>query len=342
MGQKISYNLAELANILDAELVGDGDCVIDGLANLGQAQTGQISFLAQASYADQLAGTQASAVIVTDDYRDQVNTHALIMANPYLGFAILTRLFDNHPQLPAGIHPTAVVDESVTLGANVAIGPKAVISANVVLGDNVSVGAGSFIGENTRIGSDARIAANVTINHGVVIGQRFIVHSATVIGADGFGFANNQGRWEKIAQLGGVQIGDDVEVGACTSIDRGALDDTVIGDGVKIDNQVMVAHNVKIGDHTAIAGCVGISGSAVIGKHCTLAGGVGLVGHITLTDQVHVTGMTMVTKSIDQPGSYSSGTAMMPTGVWKKNSVRMRQLDGIVKRLQTLEKKLEQ
>ena len=341
MAQKPAYSLAELADILNAELVGDGDCVIHGLANLGQAKTGQISFLAQASYAPQLADTGASAVIITEAYRDQLNTNALIMDNPYLGFAVLTRVFDNHPQLPAGIHPTAVVDESAQLGANVSIGPKAVVSAHVVLADNVSIGAGCFIGEHTRIGADGSIAANVTINHGVIIGDRAIIHSATVIGADGFGFANHQGRWEKIAQLGGVKIGDDVEIGACTSVDRGALDDTVIGNGVKIDNQVMVAHNVKVGDHTAIAGCVGISGSAIIGKHCTLAGGVGLVGHITLTDNVHVTGMTMVTKSIDQAGSYSSGTAMMPTGVWKKNSVRMRQLDSLVKRIKSLEKQLE-
>jgi len=336
------YSLGELARILEAELVGDGDCPITGLATLGKAESGTISFLAQAAYADQLADSQASAVIVNDKYRDQLPGNGLIMANPYLGFATLSRLFDNKPQAPAGIHPTALVDDTVELGANVSVGPKAVVAAHAVLGDNVVIGAGSFVGEHSMLGADCEIAANVTINHGVVIGKRVLIHSATVIGADGFGFANNQGRWEKIAQLGGVQIGDDVEIGACTSIDRGALEDTIIADGVKIDNQVMIAHNVQIGEHSAIAGCVGISGSAVIGKHCTLAGGVGLVGHITLTDNVHVTGMTMVTKSIDQAGSYSSGTAMMPTGLWKKNSVRMRQMDDIVKRLRTAEKQLEQ
>lgn len=340
MAGKACYSLSDLADHIDAELKGDPDCRIDGIAGLAEAQPGQISFLSDPTYAPLLPDSRAAAVILRSEFAGEVE-NALISNNPYLGFAKISRLFDNRPVPEPGVHATAVVADSARVHKSAAIGPYVVIEAEAVIGAQVELGAGVFIGVGTEIGEHSRIAAGVTIHHGVRLGREVVIHSGAVIGADGFGFAQDAGRWEKIAQLGGVTIGDRVEIGANTTVDRGALNDTVIEEGVKIDNQVMVAHNVRIGAHSAIAGCVGISGSADIGKHCTLAGGVGLVGHIKLADGVHVTGMTMVTKSIEKPGSYSSGTAMMPTGLWKKNSVRMRQLDDLAKRIKLLEKELK-
>lgn len=341
MKAKGSYSLGELAAYLGADLKGDPQCKIDGIAGLPEARPGQISFLSDPAYESQLNETQASAVIVTPTHADQLE-NAIISSNPYLGFAKVSQLFDNRPRPKPGIHERAAVAAGASVDSSASVGANAVIEDKAVIAEQVEIGAGCFVGEGTVIGKGSCIEANATIYHGVTIGEDVVIHGGAVIGADGFGFANEQGRWEKIAQLGGVIIGNNVEIGASSTIDRGALADTVIEDGVKIDNQVMVAHNVKIGAHTAIAGCVGISGSAEIGSYCTLAGGVGLVGHIKLTDNVHVTGMTMVTKSIDQPGSYSSGTAMMPTGLWKKNSVRMRQLDELAKRVRELEKQIKE
>ncbi|MCF7981992.1 MAG: UDP-3-O-(3-hydroxymyristoyl)glucosamine N-acyltransferase [Pseudomonadales bacterium] len=341
MRGKARYSLGDLATYLEAELKGDPQCEIIGMAGLPEAQKGQISFLSDSAYESQLEATQASAVILEPQYADRV-TNALISTNPYLGFAKVSQLFENRPKPKAGIHTSAVIADSAKVHKTAAIGPYVIIEEGVSIAEQVEVGAGSFIGVGTTIGKGSRIAANVTIHHRVEIGEEVIIHSGAVIGADGFGFAHDGNRWEKISQLGGVHIGPRVEVGANTTVDRGALADTVIEEGVKIDNQVMVAHNVKIGAHTAIAACVGISGSTEIGRNCTLAGGVGLVGHIKLTDRVHVTGMTMVTKSIDQAGSYSSGTAMMPTGLWRKNSVRIKHLDELSKRIRELEKQLKE
>ena len=238
----------------------------------------------------------------------------------------------------SGIHPSAGVAEGVTLGAEVCVQANAVIESGVVLGDRVVVGAGSVIGADCVIGDDTRLHANVTVCHGVVVGKRVILHSGCVIGGDGFGFAHDGAGWHKIAQLGGVVLGDDVEVGSCSSIDRGALGDTVIGNDVKIDSQVQIAHNVTIGDHSALAGCVGIAGSTKVGKHCMLGGGVGLSGHLTICDGVQVTGMSLVTNSIHEPGVYSSGTGAMSNTQWRKNAVRFKQLDDIAKRLARVEK----
>jgi len=335
-----SYLLGDLATYIDAELKGDPQCEIVGIAGLPEARKGQISFLSDSLYESDLTDTQASAVILEPQYADQVS-NALISSNPYLGFAKVSQLFENRPMPGSGIHSSAIIADSAQIHESVSVGPHAVIADGVMIGEGVELGAGSCIGVGSCIGKGSRIAANVTIHHRVVIGEDVIIHSGAVIGADGFGFAHDGEQWVKIAQLGGVQIGNRVEIGANTTVDRGALADTIIGEGVKIDNQVMVAHNVKIGAHTAIAACVGISGSTEIGRNCTLAGGVGLVGHIKLADRVHVTGMTMVTKSIDQAGSYSSGTAMMPTGLWRKNSVRIKHLDELSKRIRELEKQLK-
>ncbi|QJQ95039.1 MULTISPECIES: UDP-3-O-(3-hydroxymyristoyl)glucosamine N-acyltransferase [Halomonadaceae] len=333
------YTLEEIAECLGARLLGDGGRRVSGLATLGEAGPEDITFLANKAYLKHLAKSRAAAVLLHPNHIADCPTASLALDNPYLGYAKLSRLFDPLAMRQAvGIHPNAVIADGVTLGQDVQVGPQVVIEEGVTLGDRVVVGAGCVIGAGSSIGEDSRLHPNVTVCHGVVVGKRAILQSACVIGGDGFGFAHDGSRWHKIAQLGGVVIGDDVEVGSCSSIDRGALGDTVIGDDVKIDSQVQIAHNVQIGDHTALAGCVGIAGSTKVGRNCMLGGGVGLAGHLTICDGVQVTGMSLVTNSIHEPGIYSSGTGAMSNAQWRKNAVRFKQLDDIAKRLARLEK----
>lgn len=337
--KKPAWTLGELAKIIGAQLQGDAVSIITGVATLQQAQTGQIGFLANSRYTEQLQKTQASAVILSAEMQKYCPVDALLMPNPYLGYAKVSRLFECRPVPKEGfIHPSAVVAASAKIHTSVYIGANAVIEEGVELASGVKIGPGCVIGADTIIGADSYLFANVTLYHQVQIGARCAVHSGVVIGADGFGFANDQGRWEKIAQLGRVCIGDDVDIGAGTTIDRGALDDTMIGNGVILDNQVQIAHNVKIGNHTAIAGCTAIAGSSVIGEYCTIAGAVGVVGHISIADHVHVTAMTLVTKSITEAGAYSSGTTMDAHDLWKKSAARFRQLDAMARRIKNLEK----
>ena len=331
--------LGDLAERLGARLVGDAERQVGGLATLGEAGPDQVAFLANRAYLKDLPGTRAAAVLLHPQHADSCPVDRLELDNPYLGYAAASRLFDSlagHD--PAGIHPSAVVDPTVTLGERVEVGANAVIEAGATLGDDVVIGPGSVVGADTTIGDGSRLHANVTVYHGVVIGRRVILHSGSVVGGDGFGFAHDGSRWHKIAQLGGVVLGDDVEVGSCSSIDRGALGDTLIGNDVKIDSQVQIAHNVQIGEHSALAGCVGIAGSTKVGRHCMLGGGVGLAGHLTLCDGVQVTGMSLVTNSIHEPGVYSSGTGAMANAQWRKNAVRFKQLDDMAKRLTRLER----
>ncbi|WP_425318371.1 UDP-3-O-(3-hydroxymyristoyl)glucosamine N-acyltransferase [Pseudomonas nitroreducens] len=340
MMTELSFTLAELAAQLDAELRGDPALVIRGLATLQEAGADQLSFLANPQYRKFLPDSQAGAVLLTAADAEGFTGNALVVANPYLAYAGLSHQFDRKPKAAVGIHPTAVVDEGARVDASASVGPYAVVEAGAQIGANVTIGAHCFVGARSVIGEGGWLAPRVTLYHDVRIGKRVVIQSGAVLGGEGFGFANHQGVWQKIAQIGGVTLGDDVEIGANTTIDRGALSDTIVGNGVKLDNQIMIAHNVQIGDHTAMAGCCGISGSAKIGKHCMLAGGVGLVGHIEICDNVFVTGMTMVTRSITEPGSYSSGTAMQPAAEWKKSAARIRQLDDMARRLQQLEKRL--
>ncbi|MCS2610770.1 UDP-3-O-(3-hydroxymyristoyl)glucosamine N-acyltransferase [Halomonas dongshanensis] len=334
-----TLTLADIARRLDIDFQGDGDTLIRGLATLKEAGPDQIAFLANRAYLKDLAETRAAAVLLHPEHGKNCPVPQLPIDNPYLGYAQLSQMFDPlEASKQTGVHPTAVVGDNVTLGEGVEIQAHAVIDAGVVLGDRVVIGAGSVVGADSILGDDTRLHANVTVYHGVVIGKRAILHSGCVIGADGFGFAHDGARWHKIAQLGGVVLGDDVEVGSCSSIDRGALGDTLIGNDVKIDSQVQIAHNVRIGDHSALAGCVGIAGSTKVGKHCMLGGGVGLSGHLTIADGVQVTGMSLVTNSIHEPGVYSSGTGAMNNTQWRKNAVRFKQLDEIAKRLTRLEK----
>lgn len=332
-----SYTLREIARHINAELHGDENHQVNGIASLQTATSSHLSFIANPVYKKYLSSTSAGAVLINPALINEYSGNKLIVAKPYLAYARVSELFSSMPVQTPGVHVSAVIGESVVIGRNVSIGPKVVIGDHVVLHDDVVIGAGCVIGESTEIGSGTELRANVTLYHGIKIGAGCLLHSGCVIGADGFGFAPVDGAWLKIHQLGGVIVGNKVEIGANTCIDRGALDDTVIEDGVIIDNLVQIAHNVKIGRNTAIAGHTAIAGSTVIGKQCTIAGAVGIVGHLEIADKVHITAMTLVTSSITESGSYSSGTAMSDTREWRKNAARFRQLDDLAKRLQKLE-----
>ena len=333
--------LGAIAEIIGAKLEGDADYSVSGLATLASALPHQVSFLANMKYAGQLNGCQAGAVILNVDQAKFFVGHCLLLDNPYLGYAKLSQEFAPLADF-IGIDKSATVHSTATLGSSVNLAAGAVIGPYARLGNAVSIGPNSVIGAHSRIGNGTKIAANVSVYHDVEVGDFCTVHSGAVIGADGFGFAKDGPDWVKIAQLGGVTIGDHVEVGAGTSIDRGALDNTIIGYGVKLDNQVQIAHNVELGDYTAIAGCTAIAGSTKLGKHCTIAGACGITGHLTLTDGVHVTAMSLVTHSISEPGAYSSGTGLDKNQKWRRNATRFKQLDQMAKRLKKLELELAQ
>lgn len=337
---KTRFTLGQLAELLAVDCMGNPDTTITGLATLASAGKGQLSFLANNRYQSALKTTQASAVIVRADKMHECPCDCLVASDPYLTYAKASQLFDQQrmQRREGGIHPNACVSESAVIGAETTIAANVVIGENVSIGRNTLIGPGCSIGDNTVIGDNCILYANISVYHDVTIGNAVMVHSATVIGSDGFGFAPSADGWVKIAQLGRVRIGDNVEIGAGTTIDRGALDDTVIGDNVIIDNQVVIAHNVTIGEHTAIAGAVGIAGSTRIGKRCTIAGGVGIVGHLTIVDDVHITVCTVVSQSINKAGSYSSGTSMQNTVQWRKNAVRFSTLDQMHRRIGALEK----
>lgn len=334
------YILAEIASKIQATVHGDDNCVIEGLATLVGAEQHQIAFLSNAKYQHQLTDTKAGAVIITADLVDHCPTNALLMADPYLGYARLAQLFDTTPSAADHIHPTAVIAATATLGDNVCIGANAVIETDVRLADGVTVGAGCFIGKNTVIGKNTSLWANVTVYHNIVIGEQCLIQANTVIGSDGFGYAPAEGGWQKIPQLGSVIIGNGVEIGASTTIDRGALDNTEINDGVILDNQIQIAHNVIIGENTAMAACSVIAGSTRIGKNCTIAGLVGINGHINIADGCVFTGMTMVTKDINQGGVYSSGSPAQANKEWHKTNARIRKLDATQNKIKALEQQI--
>lgn len=336
-----SIRLADLAQQLDAELHGDGELVISGIASMQSAQSGQITFLSNSRYREQLGICKASAVVLTEADLDFVNSAALVVKDPYLTYARMAQILDTTPQPAKDIAPSAAIDASARLGANVAIGANAVIESGVELGDNVVIGPGCFVGKNSRIGAGTRLWANVTVYHEIQIGERCLIQSGTVIGADGFGYANDRGNWVKIPQLGTVIIGDRVEIGACTTIDRGALDNTQIGNGVIIDNQCQIAHNVMIGDNTAVAGGVIMAGSLKIGRYCMIGGASVINGHMEICDKVTVTGMGMVMRPITEPGVYSSGIPLQPNKTWRKTAALVMNIDEISKRLKNIERKVD-
>ncbi|MGL4713252.1 MAG: UDP-3-O-(3-hydroxymyristoyl)glucosamine N-acyltransferase, partial [Shewanella sp.] len=282
-----SVTLKELCLLLDGDIQGDETLTINSVATLEHAKAGQISFLANSKYRSQLEATQASAVLLSANDAQNYQGTALIVKDPYVGFARVAQYLDTTPKAAEGIHPSAQIDPSAHLGEGVAIGANAVIGANVILGENVQIGAGVVLGQDVIIGSKTRLWANVTVYHNVHLGQDCIIHSGAVLGSDGFGYANERGQWIKIPQTGGVRIGDRVEIGASSTVDRGALGHTEIHDGVIIDNQVQIAHNDIIGENTAIAGSSSVAGSVTIGKNCIIGGNCAIAGHLSIADGVH-------------------------------------------------------
>ena len=324
------------------EVRGDGEIEITGLGPIDTATSGQITHLSAAAYRRFLAETKATAVLLREtDAADCLAPAVVVVPDPYLAFALVSQLFDDSPRLPAGVDATATVHPEAKLDPSAAVGAWASVAAHVVLGPRVEIGAGARVGEGTCIGADSVVHPNATLYHGVTLGERCVIHSGAVIGADGFGFAPDEsGRWVAIAQLGGVTLGNDVVVGACSTVDRGAITDTVLGDGVKIDNQVQIGHNCEIGEHTLICGRVGIVGSTKIGRHCVFAGGAGVAGDnpITICDNVQVASVTTVSRSIDMPGVYAGSVLHNTVQRWRRNAVRFQELDDIAKRLARLEK----
>jgi UDP-3-O-[3-hydroxymyristoyl] glucosamine N-acyltransferase len=319
----VSLTLGAIVEALGGRLLGPSDMQVSGLAPLQTAQPSQISFLSQARYQSQLAASLAGCVIVAPAFEAQVaqRTSAIITDDPYLYFARLTRLWKQAHRQAAGprIHPSAVIDPQALIADDAVIGPLCVIERGA------EVGSGSVLKSRVTLGEDCKI------------GARCLVHSGVVIGADGFGFAPHQGQWEKIEQLGAVRIGNDVEIGANTCIDRGALDDTVIEDGVKLDNLIQIGHNVYVGRHTAMAGCVGVAGSARIGAHCTVGGGAVVLGHLSLADHVHISAASVVTRSVLQPGQYTGMFPLDSNANWEKNAASLKQLSRLRERIKALE-----
>jgi len=335
----VTRRLDEIVARFGGDLRGDESIAITGLASLETATAGQLSFLANSKYRGQLAATRAAAVILSPEMADQCPVAAIVTPHPYLYFAHLSQWLAEGPRPLTGIHPSAVVESDIP--TSVSVGPQVWIGPDVVLGENVVIGAQCRIGAGVRIGADCQLYPGVTVYASCRIGCRAIIHSGVVIGADGFGFARApDGKWVKIAQTGRVVIGDDVEIGANTTIDRGALEDTIIGDGVKLDNQIQVAHNVHIGANTAMAGCTGVAGSAIIGAGCTVGGAANILGHLSLADGVNVSSGTLVGKSITVPGTYTGTVPFMAHADWLKNFSRLRHLDALADRIRALEKRL--
>ncbi len=331
--------LAELAEQTGAELVGDPLVVVDGVAPLGRERPGSISFLGNTRLRKVLGTTRASAVILKPELLAECPVAALISANPYLTYAQVAALLHPPRLQPLRIDATARISEQAKIAAGVGVGAYSVVEAGVEIETGVSIGPFCLIGEGACIGAETRLLARVTIGEGTQIGKRCLIHPGAVLGGDGFGFANDHGVWVRIPQLGRLIIGDDVDIGSNSTIDRGALEDTVIEDGTKIDNLVQLGHNVRIGAHAAIAACVGIAGSAMIGKHCQIGGGCRIAGHLALADGVILTGGTLVYNSIKSAGVYSGGVPAQPNVEWRKNVVRVRQLDEIARRLKALERR---
>jgi len=340
-------SLSEISKLIGADIVGDSAAVsnleITCIAGLDTAEPGSLSFLSNPIYKKYLADTKASAVLISPADAKDCSLTTLVSTNPRLALAKLLMLCDTSTNKPIGIHPTAVIGANVKLGANLTINANCVIGENVELGDEVILQAGVVIGDDCKIGARTELKANVSIYPQVIIGKSCTIHSGSVIGSDGFGYAvDTDGSWTKMLHLGGVIIGDNVEIGSNTSIDRGMIDNTVIGNNVIIDNLVQIAHNVSIGDRTAIAGCVGIAGSTSIGKSCLIGGASNIVGHITIGDKVTITGASSVSHSLLEPGIYSSGFPAKEYSLWRKNVARFMFLDSMAKKIRDLEKTVKE
>ncbi|WP_415899214.1 UDP-3-O-(3-hydroxymyristoyl)glucosamine N-acyltransferase [Neptuniibacter sp. QD48_11] len=334
------YTLKQLAEFLSADLHGDDDFKVSALATLEKARSSDLSFIANSKYQKYLSDSQAGAVLMAPTDLEYFEGNALVLDNPYLAYARVSQLFALPPDSLKGIAASANIAESAKVAKTASIAHGVVIGERSIVGDGVVIEPNAVIGADCVIGAESVIKANVTLYTDVHIGTNCLIHSGAVLGADGFGFANEKGDWVKIAQLGGVRVGNNVEVGAGTTIDRGALENTIISDGVILDNQIQIAHNVSIGEKSAIAGCTAVAGSTKIGAGCTIAGACGITGHLSIADGSHITAMSLVTKSIVEPGVYSSGTGMLPHKQWKKNVVRFRQLDDLARRIKSVEDKI--
>lgn len=337
----MAVNLAELARRVHGAVRGKPDTVIERVAPLAGAGPHDIAFLADRKYRKLLTETNAGAVILRESDMGDYPGNALVVTNPHLAFAQVAAILHPVPLSATGIHPNALVASGAQVAPTASVGPLAVIEDGAVLGEHVQVGPGCHIGRGVALGAGTRLVANVHVADGCVVGRDCLLHPGAVIGADGFGFAKDGERWHKVPQLGRAVLGDAVEVGANTTIDRGALADTIIGNGVKLDNLIHVAHNVRIGDNTAIAAQVGIAGSTTIGQRCTIGGQAGIVDHLTIADDVHITAGTLVTGSIDRPGVYSASLKAQPVEAWRRNAARLHHLDELARRVQALEAALE-
>ncbi len=336
----MGFTLGEIAEVAWAELSGDPDREITRVASLQLAVAGEISFLANKRHTRYLKDTRASAVILSAEYRDRCPVETLVCDDPYLGFARVLRHMHPDTGFSPGIHPSAVINQQCSIAATACIGANTVIDSGTEIGEHAVIGPGCILGKEVVVGEKTRLVANVTLCDGVNIGENGLLHPGVVVGADGFGIVNEEGKWLKIPQVGSVRIANDVEIGANVTIDRGALGDTVIEEGVKLDNQVQVGHGVRIGAHTAIAGCAGIAGSTIIGKRCMIGGLSAISGHIEIADDVIITGMSGVSNSIKEAGVYSSGIPVTDNALWRKNIARFRNLDKITRRMIRVEREI--
>jgi UDP-3-O-[3-hydroxymyristoyl] glucosamine N-acyltransferase len=343
-GAPVAVRLGQITAALGGRLLGDASRLVDRIGPLDNATPTTISFLAQARLRPLLATTQAGCVIVREDAAEAAQAHGaavIVTPDPYLYYARLTRWWaaQTRAEPAPGVHPSACIAEGTQIHPRAHIGALVVIEAGAVIGEHALVGAQAFIGEGAEVGAGARLHTRATLGAACRLGARSVLHPGAVIGADGFGYAPNEGCWEKIEQLGSVRIGDDVDIGANTCVDRGALGDTVIEDGVKLDNLIQIAHNVHIGAHTAMAGCVGVAGSARIGRHCTFGGAAMILGHLEIADHVHISAASVVMSSIKQAGHYSGVFPIDDNANWEKNAATLRQLHTLRARLRVLEKK---
>ncbi len=336
----MSHTLKQLAAIVDGTISGDEQVVIERVAPIESANTGAISFISSQKFAKYLSSTQASAVIIPETLQAECPRAAIIVKNPRAAYARITQLLYPPLKPDGGIHATAVIADSAKVDPSASIAAHVFIGSNSVIGKNVVIEASCSISDNVVIADHTHLHANVSVYHDCKIGEHCIIHSSTVIGADGFGFEPENGEWLKIPQVGAVVIGNHVEIGACSTVDRGAVNDTIIEDGVKLDNHIQIAHNVHVGAHTVMSNGVGVAGSTKIGKHCLIGGMTGIKDHIEIVDNVMVTAMSLVSKSLTKAGSYSSNTPIDDTRTWRRNTARFRQLDELAKRLIALEKQI--
>jgi UDP-3-O-[3-hydroxymyristoyl] glucosamine N-acyltransferase len=335
----VPITLGELAKQFDCELIGDPDVHVETVGSLSHAGSNAVSFLASSGFKKQLPSTKAAAVILRADDADAAPSAALIHDNPYACYARVAAAICPPPTYAPGIHVSAAVASSASVADSAHIAANAVVEENSVIGANTYIGPGAVVGPDCVLGSDCRVLANATLVRAVTTGDRCIFHSGSVVGSDGFGNAMTNEGWVKVPQIGGVRIGSDVEIGACTSVDCGAIDDTVIGDGVRLDNQIQIGHNVHLGEHTAVAASAAIAGSTHIGKRCLIAGLAGIAGHVEICDDVTILGKGMVTKSITEPGAYASNFPVEDVRTWNRRVATFRRLDKLLGRVSDLEKK---